>query len=135
MIQIRDPLQVKFGKVDQAVELLNGSYLYAPFSEPDYHLAMLTDVTGLMYTLITEFVVPNLSAFEAARDETMKQPGHEDWFRKFQLFVGGGKREYYNVEGASAAWTRPGLMVVREAYRTYKWQTETTLSLLKREGP
>ncbi len=134
MIQIRDTLQVKFGKIDQAVELFTGAYQYAPFSEPDYHLNILTDVTGPMYTLVTEFVVPNLSAFEAARSASMKKPGHEAWVRQFQLFVEGGKREYYTVEGAYAAWTRPGLIVVREAYRTYKWQTETTLSLLKRYG-
>lgn len=134
MIQIRDTLQVKFGKIDQAVELFTGAYQYAPFSEPEHHLDVLTDVTGPMYTLINEFVVPNLSAFEATRDQSMNQPGHEEWFRQFQLFVEGGKREYYNVEGVYTSWTRPGLIVVREIYRTYKWQTQTAISLLKRYG-
>lgn len=134
MIQIRDTLQVKFGKIDQAVELFTGSYQYAPFSEPDYHLDVLTDVTGPMYTLVNEFVVPNLSAYEAARDQSMKQPGREEWFRQFQLFVEGGKRDYYTVEGAYASRTRPGMIVVREAYQTYKWQTQSTISLLKRYG-
>ena len=32
MIQVRDTLQVKFGKIDQAVELFTGAYQYAPFS-------------------------------------------------------------------------------------------------------
>lgn len=134
MIQIRDTLQVKFGKIDQAVELFTGSYQYVPFSEPEHRLNVLTDVTGPMYTLINEFVVPNLSAFESARDQSMNRPGREEWFRQIQLFVEGGKREYFTVEGAYAAWTRPGLIVVRETYRTYKWQTQTTLSLLKRYG-
>jgi hypothetical protein len=134
MIQVRDTLQVKFGKIDQAVELFTGSYQFAPFSEPDHHLNVLTDVTGQMYTLIIEFVVPNLSAYEMARDRSTNQPGHEEWFRQFQLFVEGGKREYYTVEGEYASWTRPGMIVVREVYRTYKWQTQTTISLLKRYG-
>lgn len=134
MIQIRDTLQVKFGKIDQAVELFTGSNQYAPFQEPEHHLNVLTDVSGSMYTLINEYVVPNLSAFEAARDQSMNRPGHEKWFREFQLFVEGGKREYYNVEGAYTSWTRAGLIVVREVYRTYKWQTQKTISLLKRYG-
>lgn len=64
----------------------------------------------------------------------MDHPGHKEWFRQFQLFVEGGKREYYNVESAYASWSRPGMIVVREAYRTYKWQTQTAISLLKRYG-
>lgn len=134
MIQVRDTLQVKFGKIDQAVALFTGSYQFAPFSAPEYHLTVLTDVSGPMYTLINEFVVPNLKEFEVARDQTSTQAGHEEWFRQFQLFVEGGRREYFNVEGAYTPWTRAGMIVVREAYLTYKWQTQTAISLLNRYG-
>lgn len=134
MIQVHDTLQVKFGKIDQAVELFTASNRYAPFSAPEYHLSILTDISGPMYTLINEFVVANLGELEAARDQSFKQEGFEDWFRQFQLFVEGGKREYYTVEGKYTPWTRKGMIVVRETYRTYKWQVETAVSLLKRYG-
>jgi len=134
MIQIHDTLQVKFGKIDQAVELFTGGQPYAPFSAPEYHLTVLTDVSGPMYTLVNEFVFPNLGEFEARRDESYEQAGHKDWFRQFQLFVEGGKRDYFTVEGEYTAWTRPGLIVVRETYRTFKWQIATAVALLKRYG-
>jgi len=67
MIQVRDTLQVKFGKIDQAVELFTGLYQYAPFHAPQYFLNVLTDISGPMYTLINEFVVPNLGELETAR--------------------------------------------------------------------
>ena len=134
MIQVRDTLQVKFGKIDQAVELFTGSYQYAPFHAPQYHLNVLTDISGPMYTLINEFVVPNLGELETALGQAAAQPGQEEWFRQFKLFVEGGKREYFTVEGRYQPWSRPGLIVVRETYRAYKWQIRTAVSLLERYG-
>ncbi|HZW04090.1 MAG TPA: hypothetical protein VFF68_09200 [Anaerolineaceae bacterium] len=134
MIQVRDTLQVKFGKIDQAVELFTGSHAFAPFSAREFQLAVLTDVSGEMYTLINEFVAPSLGAFETAREASFRQPGFDEWFRQFQLYVEGGSRTYYTVEGEYAPWTRPGLIVVRETYRSYKWQIETAVELLKRYG-
>lgn len=134
MIQIRDTLRVKFGKIDQAVELFSGSHPYSPFETSQYHLNVLTDISGPMYTLINEFIAPSLGEFEVARDQSYTDAGFKDWFRQFQLFVEGGRREYYNVEGEYTSWSRPGVIVVRETYNTYKWQIETTVSLLKRYG-
>jgi hypothetical protein len=134
MIQIRDTLQVKFGKIDQAVELFTGSYQFAPFGAQDFHLNVLTDISGPMYTLINEFVAPNLGEFEVARDQSFTQAGHEEWFRQFQLYVEGGKRDYYTIEGKYQSWTRPGLIVVRETYHTFKWQIHHAVSLLERYG-
>ena len=51
MIQIRDVLQVKFGKIDQAVELF--TQLSQPVSERvvmGQHFEVLTDITGEMYS-------------------------------------------------------------------------------------
>jgi hypothetical protein len=87
-----------------------------------------------MYTLINEFVFPTLGDFETARDESYRQSGHAEWFRQFQLFVEGGRRDYFTVEGDYTPWSRPGMIVVRETYRTFKWQIDTTVALLKRYG-
>ncbi len=108
MIQIRDVLQVKFGKIDQAVELF--TQLSMPVSERvvmGQHFEVLTDITGKMYNLVNEFVVENIE---------------------------GGQREYYNVEGQIQTWSRRGVTVVREAYQAYEWQIRTAVGLLQRYG-
>jgi hypothetical protein len=135
MIQIRDVLQVKFGKIDQAVELF--TQLSTPVSERvvmGQHFEVLTDVTGEMYSLVNEFVVENLAVFTEMRERQFAQPEFGEWFKQFQLFVEGGRREYYNVEGPLNTWSRPGVIVVREAYRAFKWQIHTAISLLQRYG-
>ena len=134
MIQVRDVLQVKFGSIDQAVELFTNPETEAPYSSPEYQLNILSDVSGPMYTLVNEFVVPSLSEYESTREQSFERPGFENWFRQFQLFVEGGKREFFNVEGSYQPWSRPGMIVVRETYRAYKWQIRNTVSLLQRYG-
>jgi hypothetical protein len=135
MIQIRDVLQVKFGKIDQAVELFTEPATTAPgFTGQEHHFNLLTDISGEMYTLVNEFVVENLGEFEAKRDRLYDLPQFDDWFKQFQLFVEGGRREYYNVEGNYQSWSRPGEIVVREAYRAYKWQIRRAVELLQRYG-
>lgn len=135
MIQIRDVLQVKFGKIDQAVELFTPPPADAPgFIAPGHHFDLLTDISGSMYTLVNEYVAQNLSEHEALRDQQFSQPQFSAWFEQFQLYVDGGRREYYNVEGGYEPWSRPGMVVVREAYRAYKWQIGTAVELLQRYG-
>ncbi len=135
MIQVRDILQVKFGKIDQAVELFTqpeGPALL--YMSPEYQFNVLTDITGTMYTLINEFTVPSMADFENLNQRTFNQPGFEDWFKQFQLFVEGGRREFYHVEGSYGAWAQPGMIVVRETYRAFKWQIRNAVSLLQRYG-
>ena len=135
MIQIRDVFQVKFGSIDQAVELFTRPPAPAlGASAPEHHFDVLTDITGAMYTLINEFVVPSLGEFEILRDRQYTLPEFADWFKQFQLFIIGGQREYYTVESQYQSWTRPGLVIVRETYRAYKWQIRTAVSLLQRYG-
>jgi hypothetical protein len=135
MIQIRDVLQVKFGKIDQAVQLF--TQLSRPVSERvvmGQHFEVLTDITGEMYSLVNEFVAENMTEFIEMRDKQYAQPEFGRWFQQFQLFVEGGRREYYNVEGPIQTWSRPGVIVVRERYRAYKWQIRTAVELLQRYG-
>lgn len=135
MIQIRDVLQVKFGKIDQAVELF--TQLSRPVSERvvmGQHFEVLTDITGEMYTLVNAFVVQSMAEFNAMREKQFTQPEFERWFKQYQLYVEGGRREYYTLEGPIQTWSRPGVVVVREAYRAYKWQIHTAVELLQRYG-
>lgn len=135
MLQVRDVLQVRFGKIDQAVELF--TQLSTPAAERivmGKHFEVLTDITGDMYTLVNEFTVENLAAFFVLRDQQLAQPEFAKWFQQFQLFIEGGRREFYNVEGPLLIWSQPGSVVIREAYRAYKWQIQTAVELLKRYG-
>jgi hypothetical protein len=135
MIQIRDVLQVKFGKIDQAVELFTDPPVPAPqIIVPGHQYSVLTDISGEMYTLVNDFVVDSLAEFETMRDQQYTLPEFDEWFKQFQLFIEGGRREYYNVEGPYEAWSRPGVVVVHEAYRAYKWQIHMAVSLLQRYG-
>ena len=121
MIQVRDVLKVKFGEIDQAVALfVRPNTPMLSYMTPEFHFNVLTDISGDMYTLVNEFTVQSLGDFEAMRDRSFTEPGFEKWFGQFQMFVEGGRREFYNVEGPYAAWSRPGLIVVRESYRAFK---------------
>lgn len=135
MIQIRDVLQVKFGKIDQAVELF--TQLPTPDSQKivmGEYFAVLTDITGAMYTLVSEFVMESLAAFVEVRDQQYAHPDFGEWFKQFQLFVEGGRRDYYTIEGGIKSWSRPGVVVVRECYQAYKWQIGRAVELLQRYG-
>jgi hypothetical protein len=135
MIQVRDVLQVKFGKIDQAVELFTKPTIPAPaIIVPGHYYEVLTDISGSMYTLVNEFVAQDLGEFETLRDQQFATPEFSEWFKQFQLFVEGGRREYFTIEGAYKSWSSPGLVVVRETYRAYKWQIHNTVALLQRYG-
>jgi hypothetical protein len=135
MIQVRDVLQVKFGKIDQAVDLFTRPPAPATGATiPGSRFDVLTDISGTMYTLVTEFVIESLGEFEAIRDRQFSMPEFGPWFKQFQLFIEGGRREYYTVEGQYESWSRPGVVAVREAYRAYKWQIQAAVALLQRYG-
>lgn len=135
MIQVRDVLQVKFGEIDQAVELFTRPTTpLVGYMLPEFHFNVLTDVSGDMYTVVNEFALGSLGEFEVLRDRAFAEPSFEAWFTQFKMFVQGGRREYYNVEGPYATWSRPGRIVVRESYSTYQWQIRNAVALLQRYG-
>ena len=135
MIQIRDVLQVKFGKIDQAVEL----FTQLSLTDTDRivmgkHFEVLTDIAGEMYTLVNEFIVEDMAEFTAMTEKQTSHAEFKRWFKKLQMFVEGGRREYYNVEGPIQSWSQPGVIVVRESYRAYKGRIRAAVDLLQRYG-
>jgi hypothetical protein len=135
MIQVRDVLQVKFGKIDQAVELFtNANFAALGWDGPGQHFEVLTDVSGPMYTLINAFAAEDLGEFERRRNQQFRQPEFEPWFKQYQLFIEGGQRQFFNVEGNYQAWSAPGRIVVRECYQAFKWQIQSAVGLLQRYG-
>jgi len=135
MIQVRTVYQAKFGKIDQAVELFAGlPKIAAPEAGQQLHYHLLTDISGPMYTLVEELMLPALADWESARDRLFTRPEFADWFKRFQQCVEGGRNEFYTLEGACLDWSRPGVIVVRQAYRALKWQIRPAVELLQRYG-
>ena len=135
MIQVRDVYQLKFGRIDQAVGLFQRMPAVAGrVGDPAYRQHALTDISGTMYTLVSELLVDSLAAWEATRTQVFDRPGFADWFKEFQLVVQSGHQDFYTLEAEHPGWSRPGVVVVREAYRALKWQIRPAVSLLQRYG-
>jgi hypothetical protein len=135
MIQVRDVFQVKFGSSDQAVALFARlPKVSAGHAAASTHYHVLTDISGPMYTLVTELMVDNLSQWEKMRDDSFASPDFDEWFKQFQLFVEDGRREYYTLEGECQDWSKPGVIVVREVYKALKWQIRPAVGLIQRYG-
>jgi hypothetical protein len=134
MIQVRDTYQLRFGRIDQAVDLFRRlPEMAGTPAMPMRHNAM-TDISGSMYTFVSELIFDNLGQWEGQRSQIFQGPGFEEWFREFQLIVQTGHQEFYALEGEHAGWSRPGVVIVREVYRALKWQIRPAVALLQRYG-
>ena len=135
MIQVRDVLRARFGKIDQAVDLFRNFPAQPGSGAGTFeHFSVLTDISGQMYTLVNEWVVENLGDWDVVQRELFGAPEFDSWFKQFQLFIEGGRREYFRVEGAYQDWSRPGVAVVRECYSAHKWQIQQAVALMQRYG-
>ncbi len=135
MIQVRDVYQLKFGRIDQAVNLFERMPGVAgPRPEITYRQAALTDISGPMYTFVSELLVPSLAEWEAGRTQVFDRPGFDSWFKEFQQIVQTGHQDFYTLEADHPGWSRPGVVVVRECYRALKWQIRQAVALLQRYG-
>ena len=135
MLQVRDVFQVKFGKIDQAVQLFARLPKTVPaFGTLDLHYHVLTDISGPMFTLVTELMLPDLAAWDAMRARMFGSAEFEGWFKDFKLLIEDGRREFYDLQGECEDWSRPGAVVVRQTFRALKWQISPTITLLQRYG-
>jgi hypothetical protein len=135
MIQVRDTFQIKFGKIDQAVELfsmLRERSTVLPQGQAPYEV--LTDLSGDMFTLVTAMHLDAVAEWERLAPATWAEPGFKEWYKSFQLFVSDGQRRFYTVEQANDGWSAPGAVVVRTCFRTLEWRVAETVDLLKTYG-
>ena len=58
---------------------------------------ILTDASGPFFTVVTEFEVESLAAWEGTFREAMNQPWIGEWFGRMVPLVESGSREFYNV--------------------------------------
>jgi hypothetical protein len=134
MIEVRLVYQLKFGRIDQAVELFQRLPSVAGSARDGLRPNGMTDVSGSMYTFVTELTVPSLAQYETMRSSLFEGPGYGEWFKQFQLIVESGRAEFFTIEGEHAGWSTPGSVIVREVYRALKWQIRPTVALLQRYG-
>jgi hypothetical protein len=135
MILVRNTYQLRFGRIDQAVDLFGRVPEIAARSGPaPLQLHALTDISGPMYTFVSDLVCRSLSEWDSLRSGFYEQPGFADWFKALQLITETGQHEFYTIEGEHAGWSSPGALVVREAYHAFKWQIRPVVGLLQRYG-
>ncbi len=134
MIIVRDVFQLRFGRIDQAVDLFRRLQDVGHSGPAPLQHHALTDVSGPMYSFVSEIACRGLSEWEQMRTSLYEQPGFANWFKEFQLIVQTGQQEFYTVEGEHPGWSRPGVILVRESYRAFKWQIRPTVGLLQRYG-
>ena len=135
MIQARTVYQLKFGKIDQAVALFQRLPKFVPLPDgAKVHHHLLTDISGPMFSLVEEIMLPDLGHWETGRDAIFNHPDFGEWFNEFQRVVESGASEFYTVEGACEEWSGPGTIVVRQVFRALQWQVRPAVSLLQRYG-
>lgn len=135
MIQVRTVYQIKFGKVDQAISLFNRLPSLVPAAmAQDIHYHVLSDVSGPMYTVVEELMIPGLADWESSRQALFRHPDFAGWFKEYQLYVEQGYSGLYTLEGECEEWSRPGVVIVREVYRARTWQIRPAVALLQRYG-
>ncbi|MCC6189570.1 MAG: hypothetical protein IT318_11065 [Anaerolineales bacterium] len=135
MILVRDVYQLKFGRIDQAVSLFKRIPGAAGrVGDMSFRQHALTDISGPMYTFVSELIVDSLAEWEKGRLNFYEQPDFTEWFKEFQLIVETGNQDFFTIENEHPGWSRPGVVVVRECYRALKWQIRPAIGLLQRYG-
>ena len=76
MIQVRDVYQLKVGRIDQAVNLFQRMPAVAGRTgEQAYQQHALTDISGPMYTFVSEPRLLSLAEWESGRTQVLAPAG------------------------------------------------------------
>ena len=94
MILVRDVFQAKYGRGDALIALLKD----IPVDFP-YTMRIFTDASGPFFTVVTEYEVESLAAWERQSPEVFSQPDFGLWFERMIPLVESGRREFYHIVG------------------------------------
>jgi hypothetical protein len=135
MIQVRDTFQIKFGKIDAAVDHWNRLATEVPaWPKGRDRYEVLTDLSGEMFTLATALHLDSDDAWHRMNATVLASPEYQEWFKLFKQYVEEGQREFHTVEQANGGWSGVGAIVVRSCFRALEWRIAETLDLLKTYG-
>lgn len=135
MIQVRESYQVRFGRIDQAVDYWSRlPREVAAWPKGRDELEVLTDLSGAMFTLVVARHVESVGAWQAGVAALQQDPAYQEWFRTFKLFAEDGQREFLQVEQANPGWSGRGAVVVRTCFRVLEWRAAEALDLVRTYG-
>ncbi len=98
MIQVRQVFQAKYGRGDELVALFKEfAQRMEAAGRPMPASRLLTDASGPFFTIVTEYEVESLGAWETMFKESMGQSWMGEWFGRMVPLVESGSREFYNV--------------------------------------
>jgi hypothetical protein len=97
MILVRDVFQAKYGHGDELVRLFKEmtQELKVPNDVP---FRVLTDLSGPFFTVVTEYELENLAAWEGFIANAFSDPKFGEWFGRMMPLVETGRREFYTIE-------------------------------------
>lgn len=97
MIIVRNTFRLKFGKAREAVAIMKEGIAIQKRAGVNVSQRLLTDMTGVFYTIVLELTLPNLAALEAMMPKIM---GDKDWqanYQKLLPLVESGQREIFTL--------------------------------------
>lgn len=96
MLVVRQTFQAKYGRGDELVALFKEFHASADIPNRD-SARILTDASGTFFTVVTEYQIESLAAWEEAFTKMMGSPGMEEWFGRMMPLVESGSRDFYNL--------------------------------------
>lgn len=97
MIVVRNTFRLKFGKAREAAAIMKEGIAIQKRAGVNVSQRLLTDMTGVFYTIVLELTLPNLAALEAMMPKIM---GDKDWqanYQKLLPLVESGQREIFTL--------------------------------------
>lgn len=95
MILVRNIFQAKYGRGDELVDLIKGARAQLErYGASEFRL--LTDLTGAFFTVVMEFQMEDLAAFERSR-EAFDDPEFQQIMGSMVELVDSGRRDIFNV--------------------------------------
>jgi hypothetical protein len=96
VIRVRQVFQAKYGRGDELVALFKEFHANAEIPNRE-RAHIMTDAAGQFFTVVTEYEVASLGAWEEAFNRLMGMPQMEDWFGRMMEVTESGRREFYNL--------------------------------------
>ncbi len=96
MMVVRQVFQAKYGRGDELVALFREFHKNAGVPNPE-KARILTDASGQFFTVVTEYQVESLAAWEEAFGKLMSGPETGAWFARMMDVTEGGRRDFYNL--------------------------------------
>jgi hypothetical protein len=97
MILVRDVFHAKYGRGDELVALFKEAFAQMPDAMQTGSSRLMTDLSGPYFTIVTEYEVESLAAWERQFAAMMAQPDPGGFAARMNALVESGRREFYTL--------------------------------------